>query len=1149
MKRLIYLTVILALHVASSFAQTNGEIKIALPHEVPDSHFGRAVAVSGHRAIIGAINAAHVFEYDGAAWKPVATLRENEQTQNLYAFRVDIDGDYAVVSGAEAYVYRYDGQRWIQAARLSAKEKSQLVALSGVWAIAGGGKEISFFQRNGETWQEKAKFDPEGHSTGAKIGEVGLKILFGKRARLDPAKSLQDFSALAISGKHAIAGVAKDSDKAAQSGAIYFYELANGEWKKAKRVKPPEPIQNGFFGAAVDIAGDYAIVGAEGNMAAYIYRFEGKEWRLQKALKVSDVRREDRFASAVAINDNFAIVGVMDDDSRKEEGGAVYLFQRMGEDWIQQDKFYPGDPFVHDRFGTAVSLSERALLVGAATKYAGIRLKNVGAAYAYDLVDKMHGAALTHFLGLGQSQNLRLANEQFQYAAQAGRPLAAMWLAILHARGECDFPKDEALAKNYAAQALAETQRHAENGSVEAQYLLAEAMLCGLSETRDNARGLELLNSAARLDYLPAIRRLGLAYLQGEGAKRNDDEALQWLEIAARKKAGGIVTEAMRWLESAVANGDLSRSAMLGDIYEAGVLVEKNSAKAYEYCRRGALANYPEAMHGFAYFYHNGVHVEKDLQKAEEWYRQAAAQDYAPAMSSLGDLHDERSNYIEAASWYEKGALAGDVSCMNVLGTYYAQGLTGAPNSAKALRWFKQAADLGDAEGMASLGMMYFEGVANTRVDKAKGFEWLSKAAAQNFGPALTRMGKLYYNGEHVQQDYGKAREFFERAGGQNDTEALVMMGKMYYLGRGIERNADIAYRLFEQAIKNGYDEPPGVITYYMMAKMKNAAAYSNIDVLGSAFSAALDIVTGNFQRGLAKGAQTQAKINAAQNNPRALLRSLSLQAQQLAGVDIAQNPGAGLSHLRNAAAQKDAVALNNLGVLYWNGDAVEPNMIEAVELIVQAADRGNVEAVANLGLLYFDAGAVESKNYSKALELLHKAAKSKHVEAMNLTGQCYLDGLGVKKDYAQARVWFNEAAALGNAEAMKNLGYMSATGTGVTQSYHEAYRWFKAAADRGNAKAMYNLAVMYRTGRGVSENLPAAAAWARKSASLGDESAAGMLVCDYCGNSGSVRCDECGGSGRVREEDPDGFPRESSCYECSGSGRLVCGATHLNEQ
>jgi len=371
------------------------------------------------------------------------------------------------------------------------------------------------------------------------------------------------------------------------------------------------------------------------------------------------------------------------------------------------------------------------------------------------------------------------------------------------------------------------------------------------------------------------------------------------------------------------------------------------------------------------------------------------------------------------------------------------------------------------------------------------------------------------------------------------------MMGKMYYLGNGFEKNADLAYRLFERAIKDGYDEPPGVLTYCMMTKMKNTAAYGKVNVVGSALDAAWDMMSGNLLRGLSKGMQTQAQINAAQNNPRALLRYLPLQAQQLAGVDVVKNPDASLSRLRNAAAQKDSVALNNLGVLYWNGGVIEPNMIEAIELFVQAAGRGNMEAVANLGLLYYDAGVVASENYSKALEFLSKAAKAKHVEAMNLTGVCYRDGLGVKKDYAQALTWFSEAATLGHAEAMKNIGYMYVSGTGVTQNYEEAYRWFKGAADRGNARAMYNLAVMYLKGAGVYKDPRTAASWAKRAAGLGDEDAADLLVCNYCGNSGRTNCDECGGRGQVAREGELSH-LTWSCSDCSGTGKVRCNAVHL---
>lgn len=1145
MKSLVHAVTTLIFYTAASFAQTDGEIKIPLTAPNAKSYFGKAVDISGRRAIIAAVNAAHIYENDGIDWRWRATLRENEKVPGLYGYSVAIDGDYAVVGGEQAYVYRYDGQSWKQSAALHETEKNTHVALSGAWAIAGGGKEIAFYQRAGETWQEKANFDPDGHSTGAKVGEVGLKILFGKKARLNPSKTSHEFNAVAISGPHAIAGVPFDSDKIVKSGAVYFYALEDGDWKKTKRLKPPDPVQQGYFGSTVDISGDYAIIGAEGNVAAYIYKRDGQEWRLQKTLKVGDADRKDRFGNAVAINGDFAVVGAQDDNGRQREGGAVYVFRRTGEDWIEQDKLYSRDLAAEDRLGITVALSGPSLLAGASFKHA--TAVNAGAAYAFDLVEKTHAAALANFLGLAQPSNRPLANEQFRFAANAGRPLAAMWLAVFHARGECNFPKDEAAAKTFAAPTLAETQRLVANGSVEAQYLLAEAILNGASENRDTARALALLKSAAQAEYLPAARRLAFMHLQGEVVPRDDLEALGWLEFAAEKKAGAVAMEAVNWLKNAVENGDLSRSAILGNIYAEGLIVEKNTAAAFEYCRRGAQANYAEAMHGLGSFYHAGIHVEKNLDQANEWYRKAAAKGYAPSMRNLGKLNDEKSNYLEAASWFEKGALAGDVESMSLLGAYYARGTTGAPNSQKALQWYRKAADQGDAKAMMSLGNMYLEGAANTPANSSKAIESLSKAAATGYGPAHTRLGKMYFNGEGVPRNFTKALEHFERAGRQNDPEAYVMIGKMYYSGKGAERNMDMASRMFEYAIKSGYDAPPGVIAYGMLKKMQQTTVSNNANFIGNALGAALSLATGNLREGIQQGMRAKAKHETAKNNPVSPLRPLRLQKQQLAGVEVAQNPAASLSGLRSAAAQKNPVALNNLGVLYWNGQGVEPDMIEAVELIVQAAALGNLEATTNLGLLYYDAGSVDAKNYSKAIPLLSEAAKAKHDEAMSLLGDCHFNGHGVPRNYEQALTWYSEAAKLGNAEAMKNIGYMYVSGTGVDRNYDEAYRWYKGAADRGNTKAMYNLAVMYLKGTGVEKSYRTSASWAKRAASLGDEDAEELLYCDNCGNTGRSTCDQCGGRGQVAREGELSY-LTWSCSNCSGTGKVQCNVIHLTD-
>lgn len=1146
MKKLILVVATLIFYTAASFAQTEGETRIMMTAPGARGYFGKAVDISGKRVIIASANAAHIYENDGVDWRWRATLRENEKTPGSFGYSVTIDGDYAVVGGEQAYVYRYDGQSWKQSAALHETEKNTHVALSGAWAIAGGGKEIAFYQRAGEAWQEKAKFDPDGHSTGAKVGEVGLKILFGKRARLNPSKTSHEFNAVAISGSHAIAGVPFDSDKVKNSGAVYFYALEGGDWKKTKRLKPSDPVEQGYFGSTVDISGDYAIIGAEGNVAAYIYKRDGQEWRWQKTLKVGDADRKDRFGNAVAINGDFAVVGAQDDNGRQREGGAVYVFRRVGEDWIEQDKLYTRDLAAEDHLGITVALSGSSLLAGASFKH--VTAVNAGAAYAFDLVEKTHAAALANLLGLARPPNQPLANEQFRFTATAGRPLAAMWLAVFHGRGECNFPKDEAAAKTFAAPVLAETQRLAANGSVEAQYLLAEAILNGASENRDSARALALLKAVAAAEYLPAVRRLAFMHLQGEVVPRDDWEALGWLELATEKKAGALAAEAVTWLKNAVENGDLSRSAVLGRIYAEGIIVEKNTAMAFEYCRRGAQANFADAMHGLGAFYHAGIHVEKNLEQANEWYHKAAAKGYAPAMRNLGKLKDEKSNYLEAASWFEKGALAGDVESMRLLGAYHARGTAGAPNGQKALQWYRKAADQGDAEAMMSLGNMYLEGLANTPVNSSKAIEWLSKAAETGHGPAHTRLGKMYFNGEGVPRNFTKALEHFERAGKANDMEAYVMQGKMYYLGKGVEQNLRTAAICFEYALKNGYDEPPGVIAYGMIKKTRQTATSGDAAFIGNVFDAALNIVTGDMRGGIQKGMAAKAKHEASKNNPRSPFRSLRLQQQQLTGIDVAQNPVAGSSHLRKAAAKKDPVALNNLGVLYWNGQGVEQDIFEAVELLTQAAELGNAEAQVNLGVLYYDIGAVEAKHYAKALELLREAAKTKNDEAMNLLGECYLHGRGVQTNYAQALTWYNEAAKLGNTEAMKNLGYMYVTGTGVTQNYEEAYRWYKGAADRGNAKAMYNLAVMYLKGTGIEKSYRTSASWAKRAASLGDEDADELLYCDNCGNTGRARCGDCGGDGWITTYDPDGFSRESSCSGCSGSGVVACNVVHLAE-
>jgi uncharacterized protein len=85
---------------------------------------------------------------------------------------------------------------------------------------------------------------------------------------------------------------------------------------------------------------------------------------------------------------------------------------------------------------------------------------------------------------------------------------------------------------------------------------------------------------------------------------------------------------------------------------------------------------------------------------------------------------------------------------------------------------------------------------------------------------------------------------------------------------------------------------------------------------------------------------------------------------------------------LRPLAAEGDAKAQYNVGVMYEEGLGVSIDYTEAVGWLLQAAERGNSEAKIHMGFLY-------------------------------------LYGRGVSRDYVSAHMWFDLAASEGNVRAV----------------------------------------------------------------------------------------------------------------------------------
>ena len=109
----------------------------------------------------------------------------------------------------------------------------------------------------------------------------------------------------------------------------------------------------------------------------------------------------------------------------------------------------------------------------------------------------------------------------------------------------------------------------------------------------------------------------------------------------------------------------------------------------------------------------------------------------------------------------------------------------------------------------------------------------------------------------------------------------------------------------------------------------------------------------------------------------------------------------------RPEAERGSAEAQSNLGSCFWNGNGVETNRTEAVNLWRKAAEQGHVRALFKCGCCYWNGIGVES-NLVKAVKLWQKAAEQGDVQAQSELGWCYEHGVGLEKNLAEAVRWYN---------------------------------------------------------------------------------------------------------------------------------------------
>lgn len=196
---------------------------------------------------------------------------------------------------------------------------------------------------------------------------------------------------LAVSGDTLMVG----SENYNGNGAVYVFERgAGGLWVETTMLLPDISSENAFFGTALALDGDTALIGAANHTngavpyagVVYEYRRDASgQWNQVGWIVPGDPLECGNFGYHLALDgDRLAVSAIYSTDYGITSLGSVYLFERgVSGAWVQAAKLQLSNPAVDDDFGSAVALSGDWLFVaerGGDTE----TLPNAGAVYIYE---------------------------------------------------------------------------------------------------------------------------------------------------------------------------------------------------------------------------------------------------------------------------------------------------------------------------------------------------------------------------------------------------------------------------------------------------------------------------------------------------------------------------------------------------------------------------------------------------------------------------------------------------------------------------------------------------------------------------------------------------------------------------------------------
>ena len=319
--------------------------------------FGQRVAISGNYAIVtadreddaGGFSSGKAYIFDVTTGNLLHTLDNpnavDTSNSDRFGYSAAIDGNYAIVgtpfeddaigaiSSGRAYIYNVTTGALVHTLdnpnaydTVDSDYFGVSVAISGNYAIIGASYEDDAVGNN------SGKAYIFNVTTGALVHTLDNPNAYGT-----PQSDFFGIS-VAISGNYAIVGAQEEEDAGGtRSGKAYIYNVTTGAL--VHTLDNPNPYgasTSDYFGGAVAISGNYAIVGAQyedeagtfSSGKAYIFNVTtGALVHTLDNPNAYGTPQSDFFGDMVAIDGNYAVVGVQsEDDVGGNSSGKAYIF-------------------------------------------------------------------------------------------------------------------------------------------------------------------------------------------------------------------------------------------------------------------------------------------------------------------------------------------------------------------------------------------------------------------------------------------------------------------------------------------------------------------------------------------------------------------------------------------------------------------------------------------------------------------------------------------------------------------------------------------------------------------------------------------------------------------------------------------------------